>query len=92
MDLQHVRITAVDSKGRRVRSCNDLLTFSLTGDARLVAVTNGDMTSDELNTRPHRRLWQGTAMAIIRAGRMPSMVTMTARSPYMTTTTKLETK
>lgn len=92
MDLQHVRITAVDSKGRRVRSCNDLLTFSLTGDARLVAVTNGDMTSDELNTRPHRRLWQGTAMAIIRAGRTPSMVTMTARSPYMTTTTKLETK
>ena len=49
MDLQHVRLTVVDSKGRRVRTYQDELTFEVEGDAKIVAVTNGDINSDELN-------------------------------------------
>ena len=56
-DLQHLRITAVDSKGRRVLSAADDLRFEVEGDARIVAVTNGDITSEELNVTDHRRLW-----------------------------------
>lgn len=92
MDLQHVRLTAVDSKGRRVRTCNDELTFEVEGDARIVAVTNGDITSDELNTTNHRRLWQGSAMVILRAGQTPSKITLkTKPGTFKDVITRLET-
>ena len=91
-DLQHLRIIAVDAKGRRVLSANGELNFQVEGDARIVAVTNGDIESDELNTVHHRRLWNGSAMVILRAGSQPSKVTMkTASSGFKTITTKLET-
>ena len=93
LDLQHVRVTAVDAKGRRVLTCNDELTFTVSGDAKIVAVTNGDIRSDELNATNQRRLWQGTAMVILRAGTTPSNITLaTASANFHTITTKLETR
>ena len=94
MDLQHIRLTAVDSKGRRCLPCNNELTFEVTeGDARIVAVTNGDITSDELNVTNHRQLWQGQAMVILRSGRQPSKVTLRiSPQAFKPTTLKLETK
>ena len=91
-DLQHIRVTAVDSKGRRCLTYQDELTFEVEGDARIVAVTNGDMTSEELNAVNHRRLWQGQAMVILRAGQSPSKITLRTNSnTFKTVTTKLET-
>ena len=91
-DLQHLRITAVDSKGRRVLSADDNLRFEVEGDARIVAVTNGDITSEELNVTDHRRLWKGSAMVILRAGTNPSKVTLkTLSDHYKPIITKLET-
>ena len=91
-DLQHLRITAVDSKGRRVLSAADDLRFEVEGDARIVAVTNGDITSEELNVTDHRRLWKGSAMVILRAGTNPSKVTLkTLSKHYKPIITKLET-
>lgn len=92
IDLQHVRLTAVDSKGRRVITHNDELQFEVEGDAKIVAVTNGDINSDELNATNHRRLWQGSAMVILRAGTSPSKVTLKTKAGTKTTITKLETK
>lgn len=62
------------------------------GDAKIVAVTNGDINSDELNATNHRRLWQGSAMVILRAGTSPSKVTLKTKAGTKTTITKLETK
>ena len=92
-DLQHIRVTAVDSKGRRCLNVNDELTFTVEGDARIVAVTNGDITSDELNVTDHRSLWQGQAMVILRSGRQPSKITLKTTSPaFKAVTTRLETR
>ena len=92
-DLQHIRLRAVDSKGRTVLTCQDELTFTVDGDARLVAVTNGDINSHELNVTNQRQLWQGQAMVILRAGLAPSKITLTTDSKtFKTVTTKLETK
>ena len=91
-DLQHIRVTAVDSKGRRCLTYQDELTFEVEGDARIVAVTNGDMTSEELNAVNHRQLWQGQAMVILRAGQSPSKITLKTNSKtFKTVATKLET-
>ena len=93
MDLQHVRVTAVDSKGRRTLSYDDELTFEVDGDASIVAVSNGDISSDELSTANHIRLWQGQAMVILRSGRQPSKITLTTKpNTFKSITTKLETK
>ena len=92
MDLQHLRVHAVDSKGRRVYSCQEELTFEVEGDARIVAVTNGDINSEELNVQDHRRLWNGSAMVILRAGQSPSKITLkTSAAGFKTVVTGLET-
>ena len=93
MDLQHIRLTAVDSKGRRCLATDDELQFEVVeGDARIVAVTNGDIASDELNAVNHRQLWQGRAMVILRSGQQASKVTLRITSQnFKPVTLKLET-
>ena len=93
MDLQHIRLRAVDAKGRTVLTYQDELTFSVSGDAQIIAVTNGDINSHELNVTNHRSLWQGQAMVILRAGTKPSAITLTtAPKTVKSVTTKLQTK
>ncbi len=93
MDLMHVRVEAIDKKGWRVPMAQDELFFEVEGDAQIVAVTNGDINSEELNVQNHRRLWNGSAMVILRAGRNPSKVILrTKANGFKTITTKLETK
>ncbi len=88
-DLMHVRVYAVDKKGRRVVSLQDKeafekLTFSVKGDADIVAVDNGNIASDELhigNTQlvktAERSLYQGSALVILRAGEKVGKVELT---------------
>ena len=92
-DLMHVRIQAVDSKGRRVPMAQDELRFAVEGDATIVAVSSGDHNSDELNVTDHRRLWNGSALVILRAGLSPSRILLrTSADGYKNVTTKLETR
>ena len=93
MDLLHIRLRAVDSKGRCCLDCQDELRFEVEGDARIVAVTNGDISSDELNKADCRRLWQGQAMVVLRSGRKPSEITLkTSSDTFKPVTMELKTK
>ena len=81
-DLQHLRIMAVDSKGRRVMNAEGEVKVEVTsGDARLVAMSSGNHYSDELNVVDSRRLFNGSVLAILRAGKAPSKITITASCP-----------
>ena len=93
-DLMHLRIEAVDSKGRRVPMAQDELTFEITeGDAKIVAVSSGNQDSDELNVTNHRKLYNGSALVILRAGTNAGKVTLkTTSAAYKPVATKLETK
>lgn len=91
-DLQHVRILAVDRKGRRVWSCQQQLTFQVEGDAKIVAVDNGDMNSNELNVGNSRKLFNGSALVILRAGQKPGKIKLTAQSESKKATLRLNTK
>ena len=77
-DLMHVRVYAVDRKGRRVFAAQNELTFTIEGDARIVAVDNGNLYSHELHTGNVRRLYDGSALVILRAGHTSGKVTLTA--------------
>ena len=92
-DLMHLRIEAVDNKGRRVPMAQDELKFEVEGDASIVAVSNGDINSDELNVTDHRHLWNGSALVILRAGKTASKVTLKSSADgYKTVKTLLTTR
>ena len=75
-DLQHIRIHAIDKKGRRVYACNEKLKFEIEGDARIIAVSNGDQTSNELNVINERSLYDGSALIILRSGKSPDRISL----------------
>ena len=94
-DLIHVRIYAVDKKGRRVLNVKDAkafdkLTFTVKGDANIVAVDNGNITSDELHIGKtqlektiQRNLFQGSALVILRAGDKPGKIELSVAGEKM---------
>ena len=94
-DLMHVRIYAVDKKGRRVVNVKDAkafdkLTFTVKGDANIVAVDNGNITSDELHIGKtqleksiQRNLFQGSALVILRAGDKPGKIELSVAGEKM---------
>ena len=94
-DLMHVRIYAVDKKGRRVLNMKDAkafdkLTFQVKGDANIVAVDNGNIASDELHIGKtqlekniQRNLFQGSALVILRAGKQNGKVELLVSSDKM---------
>ena len=94
-DLMHVRIYAVDKKGRRVLNVKDAkafdkLTFTVKGDANIVAVDNGNIASDELHIGKtqlektiQRNLFQGSALVILRAGNKPGKIELSVAGEKM---------
>ena len=94
-DLMHVRIYAVDKKGRRVLNMKDAkafdkLTFLVKGDANIVAVDNGNIASDELHIGKtqlektiQRHLFQGSALVILRAGNKPGKIELSVAGEKM---------
>lgn len=82
MDLQHIRIAAVDSKGLTDKNASQLLTFKVDGPADIVGVINGDMRSDELSVGNTRSLFNGAATVILRSRKdTPGKVTLTVSAP-----------
>lgn len=84
-DLQHVRITAVDSKGLIDKNASGMLTFEVSGPAEIAGVINGNLSSDELMTGNTRRLHNGTATVILRSGRESGQVTLTVKTDGLPT-------
>ena len=94
-DLMHVRVYAVDKKGRRVLNVKDAkafdkLTFTVKGDANIVAVDNGNIASDELHIGKtqleksiQRNLFQGSALVILRASDKPGKIELSVAGEKM---------
>lgn len=80
-DLQHIKVCAVDKKGRRVQGTQGEVTFEVEGPAEILGVINGDMASDELTVGNKRKLYRGTATVILRSKREPGKVRLTATAP-----------
>jgi len=78
MDLLHVRVAAIDKKGRQVQTASGKVVFAVEGPADIVGVINGDQYSDELSVGTSRSLYNGTATVILRSRREAGKVTLTA--------------
>ncbi len=74
LDLQHIRVFAVDSKGHRAYSANGNVKFSLEGDATIEGLSNGDQTCDAIHTpsaadkkSAEYPMYNGAALVILRS-------------------------
>ncbi|MFV0606225.1 MAG: glycoside hydrolase family 2 TIM barrel-domain containing protein [Niabella sp.] len=90
MDLQYIKVYAVDSKGRHVFTAAPAdVVFEVSGAAKLLAVDNGDHFSDALFNSNSRKLYNGFAMAIVRSGQTPGKVTVKVTANGLKTAEKV---
>ena len=78
-DLIFVNVSVADKKGIAVPTCNDELTFSVTGCATFEAVCNGDATSLQSFKEPHMQLFNGQLVVILRTTHQPGQATLTIK-------------
>jgi beta-galactosidase len=83
-DAAVLNISVVDRQGREVPDANNLITFSLTGDAKIIGVGNGDPSSHDpdkiFDGNWQRKLFNGKCQVILQAGRTESIIKFEASS------------
>ena len=75
-DLIYVRVSVNDKNGTPVPTCQEGLTFSVSGEARFEAVCNGDATSLESFKQPKMKLFNGELVVILRPTQKAGNVTL----------------
>lgn len=78
-DLIYIRISVMDKKGVPVPTCQDALTFSVSGEAKFEAACNGDATSLESFRQPKMKLFNGELIVILRPTTKAGNVTLTVK-------------
>jgi beta-galactosidase len=76
-DVRYLTATLVDADGTPIPDSTTLVHFAVTGPAALVAVDNGNMVSHESFQGPDRTLYNGNALAILRATASSGPITVT---------------
>ena len=85
-----INITVVDKNGREVPDANNLISFSLSGDSKIIGVGNGDPSSHEADkfndgANWQRKLFNGKCQVIIQAGKTAGTIKVSASSPGLQT-------
>jgi len=80
-DLSFVTVTVLDRAGIAVPAADQLVRLRLAGDARIVAVDNGDQISHAPFQADRVQLFNGKALVIVRAGARAGAATLTAEAP-----------
>ena len=78
-DLIYVRVSVCDKQGTLVPTCQEQLTFSVTGEATFEAVCNGDATSLESFRQPRMKLFNGELVVVLRPTTKGGKVTLTVK-------------
>lgn len=94
MDLQYLKIEAIDSKGRLVPNALDEVSVEVQGAATFVALDNADhYTNDLFLDVKTKKMQRGYMQCILRSTRTAGAVTFKVSSPTLKgTTIKLKTK
>jgi beta-galactosidase len=83
-DAAVINVTVKDTHGREVPDADNLVRFSLQGDARLIGVGNGDPSSHEADQCApgawQRSLFNGKCQVIIQAGKTAGAIRLDATS------------
>ena len=86
-DVAMFTVEVQDAKGRAVPITDNLVTFRVTGPAKLIGVGNGDPTDQSPDKAASRRAFASYCMAIVQAEKTPGTITVEATSSGLTTAT-----
>lgn len=82
-DAVVLNISVIDKQNREVPDANNLIHFSVTGDAKIIGVGNGDPSSHEQDkfddTSAQRYLFNGHCQVILQSGTNVSMIHFEAK-------------
>lgn len=83
-DATVINFSVVDRFGREVSDAQNLLKFTLTGDAKILGVGNGDPSSHEpdkcMDGNWQRKLFNGKCQMILQAGKTPGIIKLKVES------------
>ena len=80
LDLEYVRVVAVDAAGRRVRGAKGRVTFAVDGAARFLAADDGDSHTSRRFDDPSVDLHAGAALGILRSTKTAGSVIVTVEA------------
>lgn len=79
-DLSYITVELVDSQGNTVHNADNNIVFTACGVGTLLAVGNSNPVSEEMYTGNQRRVYNGGAMAVVRANGQSGKIVLTAES------------
>jgi beta-galactosidase len=79
-DLSFVTVTVVDKDNNPVPYADNLITFTVEGDATIAGVDNGSQVSMESFRADHRKAFHGKCLMVLKAGKKRGAATVTASS------------
>ena len=92
-DVTVINISITDDKGREVPTANNMISFTITENAKIIGVGNGDPSShepDKCTTHSWQRsAFNGKCQVIIQAGKNTGEVTFEAKSIGLKSTTTI---
>lgn len=80
-DLSYVTVKVTDQEGNLIPDADHLISYKLSGEARLAGLDNGQPTSHESFKGSAHKVFNGLALAIIQSGNKASVVKLTATAP-----------
>lgn len=83
-DATVINVSVVDREGREVPDANNMISFSISGDGKIIGVGNGDPSSHEPDKCPdgawQRSLFNGKCQVIIQAGKTGGEIKFEAKA------------
>ncbi len=83
-DATVINITAVDNRNHEVPDADNLIQFSVKGDAKIIGVGNGDPSSHEPDKceegKWQRKLFNGKCQLILQTGKTPGTIIVDVKS------------
>jgi beta-galactosidase len=79
-DVVHVEVNAVDEKGNFVPTASNRINFKVEGEARIIAVDNGDPLNEESYNHPSRKTFNGKCLVILKSTKNKGEFTFFAQS------------
>ena len=79
-DLSFITVDILDKDGNLVPYADNLVNFSITGEAKIAGVDNGSQTSHESFQAHYRKAFNGKCLAVIQAGKTKGPIVFSAAS------------
>lgn len=80
-DMCFITARIVDAAGNTVPGANNLIQFSISGNAKITGTDNGYQADTVSLTSHNRQAWKGMALVMVRSSVKKGNSTLTARSP-----------